>query len=136
MKIVLDTNDFVSGIFFGGPLAEILAARQEGRLELVVSVEILDEYQRVCGELAASSPGIEPGPFLALVTIGATLVESPPLSAQVCVDPDDDKFLSYAIAADSKYVISGDRQLLATTGYHGIQVIRPRDFVDQYVKSS
>jgi uncharacterized protein len=134
MKIVLDTNVFVSGIFFGGPPAAILTAWQEGYVELVVSVEILQEYERVCSELAAASPGIDAGPFLALITLTALLVQSPLLATQICSDPDDDKFLACAIAAGVKHVISGDKQLLATTGYQGVQVIRPREFVDQYLK--
>lgn len=47
MKVVLDTNVFVSGLFFSGPPYEILSAWRDGRLQLVVSAEILDEYRRV-----------------------------------------------------------------------------------------
>jgi uncharacterized protein len=44
LKVVMDTNVFVSGVFFSGPPYEILKAWQEGEFELVVSQEILDEY--------------------------------------------------------------------------------------------
>lgn len=37
MKIVLDTNVLVSGIFFAGPPAEILAACEAGRVTLVLT---------------------------------------------------------------------------------------------------
>ena len=52
MKIVLDTNVLVSGIFFSGPPYEILKAWRDGRIGLVISTEILTEYQRVADELA------------------------------------------------------------------------------------
>lgn len=55
MKIVLDTNVFVSGIFFGGPPATILEAWLDERVQLAVSLEILTEYERVCNELLAQS---------------------------------------------------------------------------------
>jgi predicted nucleic acid-binding protein len=54
LKVVMDTNVFVSGVFFGGPPYQILKAWQSGVFELVVSQEILDEYQRV-GEILATA---------------------------------------------------------------------------------
>ena len=99
MKVVLDTNVLVSGIFFGGPPAKILTAWREGRIELAVSIEILQEYERVCQELSAAAPGIDHTPFLKLVTLDATLIECPPLPAPVCADSDDDKFLACALAS-------------------------------------
>ena len=47
MRIVLDTNVFVSAAFFGGVPGRILEAWRDGRLQLVLSAAILDEYQRV-----------------------------------------------------------------------------------------
>jgi hypothetical protein len=41
VKVVLDTNVFVSGIFFGGPPGLILEAWQDGRIDSVVSLEVL-----------------------------------------------------------------------------------------------
>ena len=47
MKVMLDTNVLVYGIFFSGPAAEILRAWSESKFKLVLSPEILDEYTRV-----------------------------------------------------------------------------------------
>ena len=38
MRVVLDTNVFVSGVFFGGPPGEVLAAWRDGALEVFVTV--------------------------------------------------------------------------------------------------
>jgi predicted nucleic acid-binding protein len=51
----------------------------------------------------------------------------------VCEDPDDDKFLSCAIAGKSNIIISGDKHLLRVSGYKGIKVLRPRESVDEYL---
>ena len=48
----MDTDVFVSGVFYSGPPYQILQAWQSGEFELVVSQEILDEYRRV-GEILA-----------------------------------------------------------------------------------
>jgi len=41
MKIVLDTNVLISGIYFSGPPGEILQAWRSRKLQLCVSLEIL-----------------------------------------------------------------------------------------------
>ena len=133
MKIVLDTNVLVSGIYFGGPPGLILEACQDGRIKLALSLEILAEYERVAQELASQFPDIDPAPLLALIALNSELRDCPPLPEQVCADPDDDKFLACAIATGAACVVSGDKLLLKTSGYHGVEVIRPRDFADRHL---
>jgi putative PIN family toxin of toxin-antitoxin system len=52
VKIVLDTNVFISGVFFTGPPSQILKAWRDGKVQLLVSSSILEEYHRVGFELA------------------------------------------------------------------------------------
>lgn len=133
MRIVLDTNVFVSGIFFGGPPGTILEAWQNGQLEVAISVDILDEYDRVCNELSTAYPGIDCAPFLAAIALNATLFDCPPLQTPACADPDDDKFLACAVASVSACIVTGDKLLLKMAGYEQIEVLRPREFVDRYL---
>ncbi len=44
MKVVVDTNVFISGVFFTGPPHQILDAWRRGRVQIVVAPEILTEY--------------------------------------------------------------------------------------------
>ena len=130
MKVVVDTNVFVSGVFFGGPPGDVLTAWRDMRIELLVSREIVEEYVRVSERLSARFPGVDAGPALRLVAAFATSVSAATLPEPVCADRDDDKFLACAVAAGAKYVVRGDRALLATSPYRNVAVIRPRDFVD------
>jgi predicted nucleic acid-binding protein len=50
VRIILDTNVVISGIFFAGLPYQILRAWREGKLHLLISEEILAEYRRV-GEI-------------------------------------------------------------------------------------
>ncbi|NIM99892.1 MAG: PIN domain-containing protein, partial [candidate division Zixibacteria bacterium] len=59
MRIVLDTNVFVSGVFFTGPPYQILKAWRDGEVQLAVSPEIVEEYQRVGKALANQFPGVD-----------------------------------------------------------------------------
>lgn len=130
MRIVLDTNVFVSGIFFSGPPSRILDAWRDGRIELAVSPDILDEYQRVGNELSKQFPSIDLSSILGLVTIHAMLFQSPQLPEPVCEDPDDDKFIACAIASNSKVIVSGDKHLLKVADFGGVAIIKPRAFLD------
>ena len=133
MKVILDTNVLVSGIFFSGVPSEILTAWRDGKMELIVSPEILEEYRRVGEEMENRFPGVEVAPFLELLAFEATMVAAKPLAEAVCTDPDDDKFLACAIASKAKVICSGDKALLKTTGYRGIEVLTPRLFADRFL---
>ena len=109
MRIVLDTNVFVSAVFFDGVPGRILEAWRDGRLHLVLSAAILDEYQRVGQVLSAPSTGVDLEPILALLTVEAEIIEAPALPEQVSPDPDDDKFLACAVAAKARFVVSGPK---------------------------
>ena len=133
MRLVIDTNVFISGVFFSGPPHQILQAWKSGRIKLVLSPEILAEYQATGEELAAKFPGVDLNPWMELVATLAVVVQAPPLAEQVCTDPDDDMFLACAIASRTGIVTSGDKALLATSGYKGVTVLTPRKFVDTHL---
>ncbi len=42
-------------------------------------------------------------------------------------------FLACALAARTRLLVSGDRHLLAVSGWAGIQVLRPKAFVGQFL---
>lgn len=133
MRLVIDTNVFISGVFFSGPPHQILTAWKSGWIKLVVSPDILAEYQATGEELAAKFTGVDLTPWMELVATLAVVIHTPPLAVQVCTDPDDDKFLACAIAGRTRIVTSGDKALLATSGYEGVTVLTPRQFVDKYL---
>ena len=133
MKVVLDTNVFVSGVFFSGPPFQILKAWNIGKIQLVVSPEIIDEYRRVGEILAADHPSIDFTPILEYVLQKAEVFSVQPLTEPVCEDPDDDKFIACALEGGSKLIVSGDRHLLKVSGYRNIEVLKPRDFVNKYL---
>ena len=134
MKVIIDTNVFISGIFFKGIPYEILDAWRDRKMELVMSKDILDEYIIVSDELSRRYPEVGIIPFLNLVINNATFVNTHRLRHKICDDPDDDKFIECAIASNSQIIISGDKHLLKVSGYNKIIVLKPRDFVERYLK--
>jgi len=99
MRIVLDTNVFVSGVFWDGPPNCILKAWIAEKISLVLSLEILEEYQRIGHSLSLKYPLIDFPQVLTLLEANAEIVVSPKHHIRVCEDPDDDKFFSCALTA-------------------------------------
>jgi hypothetical protein len=66
VRIILDTNVFISWIFFSGPPSQILKAWKNQKLQIVLSKQILDEYQRVAIEIT---------PIIELVTIQCRFID-------------------------------------------------------------
>ena len=134
MKLIVDTNVFVSGVFFSGPPFMILDAWRHSKVSLVISPEILNEYRRVGEKLATQFPSADLEPWIELLMLKTSLVDAPPLAERVCDDPDDDKFLACAVASRTKLICSGDKHLLDVSGYRGITTMKPRAFADKYLK--
>jgi len=133
MKIVLDTNVLVSGIFFSGPPAGILRAWSQGEFRLVLSPEILDEYTRVSAELAEKFSGIDVQRILDLIVVHSEVCSPGPMPERVCEDPHDDMFIAAAIESRTKIIVSGDKHLLKVSGYQGVSVTTPRQFLAQHL---
>ena len=131
MRVVLDTNVLISAIFFSGPPSRILSAWLEDMFDLVVSTEILEEYRRTAGRIVEKFPGVDLGPVLDRIAVHALLVVPVSLPDDACTDRDDIKFLECAVACRADCVVSGDRALLGTSGYQGIEVVTPRRFLDR-----
>lgn len=131
MRVVLDTNVFVSGVFFTGPPYKILEAWRDGKLQLVVTQEILEEYRRVGEALAEQFPGAKLRPMIEWVTMNAEVFPSQTMPEPVSGDPDDDKFIACALISRCKLIVSGDRHLLKISGYRGVRVLKPSQFITQ-----
>lgn len=132
MKIVLDTNVLISGIFFSGLPSKILAAWADGEFELVASIEVLAEYRRVAERLHKEFSLIDIKAILDLITRETRIVKPVPVPKSACDDQSDLKFLACALAADANIVVTGDRALLRASGFRGIEVLTPREFVQRY----
>jgi putative PIN family toxin of toxin-antitoxin system len=133
VKVILDTNVVISGIFFGGPPGKILQGWRDGRFTLVLSPAILEEYQRVAEALSKKYPPVDLTEVLELIVVEADMVQAEPLKEPVSADPDDDMFIACALASGSKLIVSGDKHLLDVGGFSGIEVLKPKAFVDQHL---
>lgn len=134
MRVVLDTNVVISGIFFGGVPSQILTAWIDDAFDLVVSTDLLEEYRHVAGRINEKFSGVDIGPVLDRLALHALLVVPVKLPGDACSDRNDIKFLECAMACRADCVVSGDRALLRSSGYEGIVVMTPKEFVEKRLR--
>jgi len=129
MRIVLDTNVFISS-FFGGNPRTIIDLWKDGRLTLCLSQDIFDEYIEVLRRLGLdNTPELEE--LLKLFATGVHIVfttRTPEI--HVVADPDDDKFIACALALKAGCVVSGDKALVDVRLYQGIRIVTPSEFLE------
>jgi putative PIN family toxin of toxin-antitoxin system len=132
MRVVIDTNVFVSS-FFGGNPRKIIDLWKKGNIILCLSPAIVDGYIAVLHRLSLGKEG-DIDELLRLFSKGYHIIfthRTPKLNI-VDEDPDDDKFIECAVALNSEFIISGDRALQAVRNYMGIKILSPRDFLDHF----
>lgn len=128
MRVVIDTNVFVSS-FFGGNPRQIIDLWKTGQITLCLSGDILDEYTEVLRRLGVSGSELED--LLALFARGVHILFTTkvPQVNVVISDPDDDKFLACAIALHADVIVTGDRALKNIGRYEGINILTPKAFL-------
>jgi putative PIN family toxin of toxin-antitoxin system len=132
MKIILDTNVFVSGIFFSGPPYQILKAWRDENLKIILSPSIRGETFLVADELSAKFQEIDLLPFLQLLLTNAEIIAPPRINPVIADDLSDIKFLECALAGKADFIKSGDKHLLKLISFAGIPILKTADFFNKY----
>ncbi len=134
IRAVLDANVFVSAVIItAGNPARILDAWRAGRVDLVVSPDILNELERVLHypriakrhRLSAERIRgfIEDLARLAILTPGKIRL------AVIKEDPSDNRYLECALEGEADCIVSGDQHLLEVGEYRGIRILTPKEFL-------
>lgn len=129
MRIVLDANVLVSGIFWAGVPSQLLQRWLAGRLEIIASVEIVAEYERVLYEVAGPRGRNDLAQrWVGLIAEYVTLIDVRP-KVKLCRDPDDDKYLDCAMQGGAAYLVSGDKDLLSLGDASGTPILTAKQFL-------
>ncbi len=134
IRAVIDTNVFVSGIFWSGPPSQVLEAWSKNAFKMIVSSDILAEYERVLTSLAKKANYNSYERLFELVKLRAEVVTPIPFARPICRDKDDDKFLSAAFGGGASVIVTGDDDLLVLDGYQNLRTIKPKLFLNSLSK--
>ncbi len=127
-KIVIDTNIYISAIFWGGKPRELVDLGRSGQISIFTSLDIEQEIFRKLktkfrlSEEESAQILLDFSTFtnLVITSRGITVIDD---------DPDDNKFIECALSSMSGFIVSGDRHLLRLEHYEGIKILRAAEFL-------
>jgi putative PIN family toxin of toxin-antitoxin system len=134
MRICLDTNVFTQIFSRRSPFAEIVSALAVGRLQIVVSTEILLEYQEVLSRKLELTRWAKINRlFDTLQQSHGNIVHVDPTYHFNALpsDPDDNKFVDAAVIGQALFIVTYDKHFdpLFNAGYR-VQPIMPEPFAE------
>ena len=129
MKVVLDTNILISALGWLGNSRWIIGQIIDKKLNLAISLDILDEFHGVAARLKFEFSEEEITDFIDSIMEVAELVVPVEKLEIIKDDPSDNKILECAIEARVDYIISGDRHLLKLKEFKGIKIVTAAQFL-------
>jgi uncharacterized protein len=129
MRVVLDTNVYISALMFGGLPGSLLDLASLQSFALILSPDLLEElYEKLRGKFGV------PAEDVALIRsrlVNVAEVVHPRESLSVIAeDPDDNRVLECAVEGKADLIVSGDRHLLKLANYQSISIIAVRQFLE------
>lgn len=132
IRVVLDTNVYLSGIIFGGKPKIILNLIQNNKLKNYTSPPILLELSDKLHQKFLWTTADIQNALKAINIISTVIKPKLPLSV-IKQDPTDNKILECARDVKADYIISGDKHLLQLKRFNAIKIMRPSDLLKQIV---
>lgn len=129
MRVCLDTNVLISGIFWKGLPGKVVDLWVEGRFDLLVSASILEEYKRVLRRLTKKLDAEIAETWIAKVVEKASVIAAPLPQKRWSRDRSDDKFIQCAISGRAEYLVTGDLDLLDLEASVPFQIVSPEEFL-------
>jgi putative PIN family toxin of toxin-antitoxin system len=131
IRATLDSNIYISGLVFIGKPRRLLDMAAEGEFEAAISDSIIAEVQRV---LELKFGWSETRAVEAIATMAEFTKHVAPTESIDAVpsDPDDNRILECAVAADSEVIVTGDLDLLRLGSFRGIAIESATDFLARF----
>lgn len=129
MKVVLDTNVFISGIFWTGSCNRIVNYWREGKFALVTSLKIISELVKVLKDFKIQLSEVMIKEWVDYIVKNSIIVEPKEKFGIVVSDPKDNMFVEVAFVGKVDYVVSQDKHLLKLREFRGIKIVSPEEFL-------
>jgi uncharacterized protein len=135
IRVVADTNIFISALMFGGLPGAFLDFAFLPAFTLVTSPVLLDELDEKL-RLKFGLSSTDADLVRSKLEANADLISTVETLTIVKDDPDDDRVLECAVTGGADYIVSGDRHLLKLVSYEGIPILTVRQFLDRIEPAS
>ena len=131
-RVVLDTNCLLQALPSRSPYHKIWTEVLAGRISLCVNTDILNEYEEILAEKTTSE--IAHNVVEAIARLHTTEFQEVYIHfGLIDADPDDNKFVDCAVAADAEYIVTNDSHfnVLKHIDWPKLIVITIKEFTKQ-----
>ncbi len=128
-KVFLDTNILISALGWKGKPRVIFEKCLHGELELVTSLNQIQELKRVLDYPKFNFAEEQKVTFISIILEIARMVEIPGEVKVIVDDPDDDAMLETAIVGNVDYLISSDPHLLKLKEFAKVKIVTASEFL-------
>ena len=127
---VFDTNALISAQIKKGSVSAHAFDRAIDEGHIVCSSVTFEEFATrfIRAKFKKYMPDADRAEAIARVKRACLFLE-PAIEIRACRDPDDDKFLSIAVAVGAQCIVSGDGKLRELNPFQGIPILSPADFI-------
>lgn len=132
MRIVIDTNVFMSALYFGGNPLKVVNLMQENRFDVFATPDIINEYNEVYYRLEKKA-GKKANKFVLDNILHYLNVIPDSNSIMASRDKEDDKFLNCAVNCKALYIVSGDKDLLVLKECRGVKIVTVNEFLQLFL---
>lgn len=129
MRVVFDTNIFISALVFpGGRAEEALLRVIEGRDQLLLSKPLIHELLTVFARKFSRDQEELAHVAVYLSEIGALV--QPRRRIKVLRDEPDNRTIECAVTGGASAIVTGDKAMLDLREYEGVRIITLKDYLD------
>ena len=129
IRVVLDTNVYISALMFGGLPGALLDLALLQSFLPVISPALQDElYEKLRSKVEVSAE--DTAIIRAKLESIAEIVRPDMVLHVIEDDPDDNRVLECAVKGSADYIVTGDRHLLKLGSYEAIPIVTVRQFLD------
>ncbi len=136
MRVVLDTNIWVSAIIWGGIPEKILDLQQYQLITIAMSEKLLRELENTFNKRKLKPKlkalNLELHSVISLVRESVIFYPITEINVPQLRDPDDNIILATAIASNADVIITGDQDLLTLVKYQNIPIMTANTFLNTY----
>lgn len=134
MKIVLDTNVWLSAIFWDGEANKLIEKAEDKKVQIIVSQDILSEIITVLNKESKfqkyiSNLKLNIEDLLRTILSISTLIETKTKLDIIKADPKDNIILEVATDGKAEYIVSYDNHILNMIEFRKIKIIRPGELL-------
>ncbi|GBE20065.1 hypothetical protein BMS3Abin17_00799 [archaeon BMS3Abin17] len=134
MKVVLDTNVWLSSIFWKGEASKIIRNCKRKSIQIMITDQILSEIIDVLNKEAKFQRFIKDRnqnieDLIRTILSIAILKKSKTKLNIIKEDPKDNIILEAALDGKADYIISYDKHLLNMLEFRKIKIIKPNEFL-------